>query len=115
MALLTELGLIFTIIFLIFLLLKFLRKISKLKSKIKSQAIIHGLNIEEIVPFTKNFKYDYREFKFLGKPIEGIVFAKDRIVFIEIKTGNSQLSEKQKSIKQLVDNKKVYWEEIRIN
>ena len=90
------------------------KKIQSLKSEKKSLSVIHGQNIEEVVPFSKYFNYDYRQFKFLGMPIEGIVFGEDKITFIEIKTGKSQLSDKQKNIKKMVEDKEVYWEEIRI-
>ena len=102
------------IIILILLLRYYFFKYMELKHKYKSASVIHGQNIEEVVPFSKYFNYDYRQFKFLGQPVEGIVFGDDKISFIEIKTGQSQLSDKQKNIKELVENKKVYWEEIRI-
>ena len=103
-----------TIIILLYILYKLIIKYKKLDSKYKSSAVIHGQNIEEVVPFSKYFHYDYREFKFLGMPIEGIVFGDDKITFIEIKTGQSQLSDKQKHIRELVENGKIGWEEIRI-
>lgn len=93
---------------------QFIKKHRELKSKYKSASVIHGQNIEEVVPFGKYFKHNFRDFKFLGQPIEGIVFGDDEITFIEIKTGQSQLSDKQKHIRELVENKKVGWEEIRI-
>ena len=92
---------------------KIIKTILKLKSKLKSVSVIHGQNIEEVVPFSKYFNHDYRQFKFLGQPIDGIVFGDDKITFIEIKTVKSQLSEKQRHIKSLVEYKKIAWEEIR--
>ena len=94
--------------------MKFWGEIRKLKSEKKSMSVIHGQNIEELVPFSKNFPYDYRNFKFIGMPIDGIVFNDDGIVFVEIKTGSSRLNNKQEKIKNLIEKKEVYWEEIKV-
>ena len=106
----TLIGIIFI---LLYLLIKFWKDVIKLKSDKRSMSVIHGQSIEEIIPFSKNFPYDYRNFKFIGMPVDGIVFNDDKIVFVEIKTGSSRLSDKQEKIKDLVENKKVYWEEIK--
>lgn len=106
--------LIIVILILIYFIAKFLREISKLKSEKKSISVIHGQSMEELIPFSKNFPYNYQNFKFIGDPVDGIVFNNDKIVFVEIKTGNSRLNKKQERIKNLVENKEVYWEEIRV-
>lgn len=49
----------------------------------------------------------------MGMPIDGICFDEDSIKFIEIKTGNSKLSQKQEKIKKMVENKKVEFKEVR--
>ena len=102
------------ILILIYFLIKFWREIRKLKFDKKSMSVIHGHNIEELIPFSKNFPYDYRNFKFIGMPVDGITFNDDKIVFVEIKTGKSRLNNKQERIKNLVANKEVYWEEIKV-
>lgn len=106
--------LIIVMLILIYFIAKFWRDINKLKSEKKSMSVIHGQNMEELIPFSKNFPYDYRNFKFIGMPVDGIVFNDDKIVFVEIKTGKSRLNNKQKKIKNLVENKEVYWEEIKV-
>ena len=49
----------------------------------------------------------------IGEPIDGVVFGREKIVFLEIKAGGSKLSQRQKAIKEMVDKKRVEWEEIR--
>jgi predicted Holliday junction resolvase-like endonuclease len=88
---------------------------SKLLSQKKSSEVRLGQISEHLVPFLKEFKYDPKKAHFLGMPIDYIVFDDDQIVFLEVKTGESQLSSTQRSIRNLVKDKKVSWEIIRIN
>lgn len=55
--------------------------------------------------------YDPQHFRFLGSPVDGVQFEEDCVVIVEFKTNKSRLSEKQKRIKQLVEDGHVYWEE----
>ena len=87
----------------------------KLLSQKKSSEVRLGQISEQIAPFLKGFSYDPKNCKFLGQPIDLISFEPDKIVFIEVKTGHSQLSTKQKLIKDLIENKQVFWDEFRIS
>ena len=69
---------------------------------------------EQLLPFSKDFPGDPQKFKFLGAPIDGILFEEDKIVIVEFKTGRSQLSSTQRRIRELVENGKVYFQEIRM-
>ena len=75
----------------------------------------HGKSFENLFPFMNNYPYESRNFRFIGDPIDGVSFEDNKIIFMEFKTGTSKLSEKQKKIKNLVENKKVEWKEIRDN
>jgi predicted Holliday junction resolvase-like endonuclease len=86
-----------------------------LKYDYKSMHIKHGKSFEQLFPFMNNYPYESRNFRFIGDPIDGLSFEDGRIVFIEFKTGTSKLSERQKRIKELVENKKVEWKEIKDN
>jgi predicted Holliday junction resolvase-like endonuclease len=86
----------------------------KLLSQKKSSEVLTGHIAEKFVPFLKSFKHNPRQAQFLGMPIDFIVFGDDDVTFIEVKSGNSKLNQKQKCIKQLILDKKVKWEEIRI-
>lgn len=85
-----------------------------LLSQKKSSEIVTGHISEKLAPLTKQFKYNPRNAVFIGMPIDYIVFEDDKIVFVEIKSGASKLTSKQKSIKKLIDSKLVEWETIRI-
>ncbi|MDP1694222.1 MAG: Holliday junction resolvase-like protein [Candidatus Woesearchaeota archaeon] len=81
----------------------------------KSAAVKHGQHWEQFVPFMDAFtKVAQREnFVFIGMPIDGISFDDNGIKFIEIKTGKSQLNQKQKQVKDHVQKKNVEWIELR--
>jgi len=48
-------------------------------------------------------------------PIDYIIFEEDKIVFLEVKSGESRLSQKQTNIKRLIKEGKIEWDEMRIN
>ena len=86
-----------------------------LLSQKKSSEVRLGQISEQLAPFLNGFSYDTKSTKFLGQPIDFLCFEPDKVVFVEVKTGKSQLSEKQKHIKELILNKQVFWEEFRIS
>ncbi|MCR4369398.1 MAG: endonuclease [archaeon] len=79
-----------------------------------SMSVKYGKMTEQFIPFTKDFPFNPEEFRFLGNPVDGIVFSEDKIVFAEFKTASSQLSRKQKNIRDLVNAKKVEWFEYQM-
>lgn len=86
----------------------------KLASSKQSLATKHGQMTEQFMPFASVYPYDKNNFRFLGSPIDGVQFNDDSVVFVEFKTNKSQLSDRQKKIKRLVDEKKIRFEEFRI-
>jgi predicted Holliday junction resolvase-like endonuclease len=86
----------------------------KILSQKKSSEVITGQIAETLAPFLSDFKYNPQNAIFLGQPIDYLVFEKNEIVFVEIKSGNSTLSKKQRNIRDLIKNNKISWKEIRI-
>ncbi len=85
------------------------------KKRKKSISVRHGKFLEHYIPWiNKIFPYDPSKFRFIGNPIDGILFDEDKVVFLEFKTGKSKLNTSQRKIKELVENKKVEWKEIRV-
>lgn len=91
------------------------KELSELKSQQQSKSVRLGLISECVLPFHSEFKYNVKDLVPVFRPIDYIVFAEDEIVFLEIKIGTSQLSEKQKKIRNLVQQGKVRFEEHRVN
>jgi len=85
----------------------------------KSRAVLGGKFTEQMVPYLPEFKYDPTEARFIGSPIDLIVFPglsqgePREIVIVEIKTGGSQLSTVENKIRQLVESGMVRWELIQ--
>lgn len=86
----------------------------------QSRAIIGGQMSEQIAPYLPNFKYKPTEIRFIGKPIDFIVFEgmdkKDirKIIFIEVKSGKSTMSVHERKLRNTIKEGKVSWEEYRI-
>lgn len=86
----------------------------------RSRAVLGGQFSEQLAPYLPDFQYLPTECRFIGKPIDFIVFkgadAKkiDEVVFVEVKSGKSKLSEHEKNLKETIEKKRVRWEEYRV-
>lgn len=89
----------------------------KLLSQKKSSETRIGNLSEHLIPFLEGCPYDPRNLKFFGQPIDyiSIDFDLGEIVFIEVKSGNSKPSKRQKTIKNIIKAGRVYYAEIRLN
>jgi predicted Holliday junction resolvase-like endonuclease len=87
---------------------------------LRSARTLSGKTLEKLVPFLENFQYDPHDIRWLGDPIDLVIFDgyssqdPNKIVFCEVKSGDSKLTKTQKQIKELIENKKVIWNEFRI-
>jgi len=81
----------------------------------RSLAINKGKLTEHIVPYLPGFDLDPKDVRFLGTPIDLIAFnglnasEEVNIVFIEVKTGQSTLSPRERAVKEAVMAKRVSW------
>lgn len=90
------------------------QKYKKLLSQKKSSETRIGHISETIAPFLDQFEFDPENCSFLGKPIDYIAFEEEAITIIEIKSGKAQLTKKQRQVRDLIKDGKVYWKEVRI-
>ncbi len=87
----------------------------------RSKSILAGQFIEVIAPFFPNFPYNPKDLKFLGSPIDYIVFdgltngKLKEVIFLEIKSGKSKLNDNEKQLKNIIDKKAISYKEYRIN
>jgi hypothetical protein len=86
-----------------------------LLSQKKSSEVRLGQISENLAPFLKEFKYNPKKCHFLGNPIDYIIFEEDKVIFLEIKSGESRLSDTQKNIRKLIKEGKVEFDQMRIN
>lgn len=83
----------------------------------RSRAVLSGQFTEQLAPYLPNFPYAPSEVRFIGKPVDFIVFKGmdekniSEVVFVEVKTGTSKLNNQQKNLKETIKNRKVKWEE----
>lgn len=86
----------------------------------RSRSVLEGKFREQLAPILPEFKYNPTDARFLGSPVDFVVFAglaenePREVVFIEVKTGKSQLSSRERKIKKLVDGGKVRYEILRV-
>ncbi len=86
----------------------------------KSREVLTGQFSEQLAPYMPDFPYSPTECKFIGKPIDFIVFkgldSKEprEIVFVEVKSGESKVSTVERKLRDVVRKKKVKWEEYRV-
>ena len=83
----------------------------------QSRAVLGGKFTEQLAPYLPEFKYDPTEARFIGSPIDLIVFPglaggdPREIVILEIKSGkNRQLTPQERKIRQLIKDGMVRWE-----
>lgn len=87
----------------------------------RSRAVLSGNFSEQLSPYLPNFKYNPSDCKFLGKPVDFIVFnglsegELKNIVFLEVKSGDSKLNNNQKDVKKTIQDGNVFWDEYRVD
>jgi len=102
------------LVFFIFLWRRAKGQLSDVSFRKASLSSRYGKMTEQFMPFLKDFPYDPTNFRFLGTPIDGIQFEDDKIIFIEFKSATSRLSERQRQIADNIYNKRIDFEEHRI-
>ena len=88
---------------------------------LRSQAITAGKVHEQLVAYLPEFPYNPKDVRFLGSPVDLIVFdglAEGRlrsIVFVEVKTGGSTLTARERWVREVVQHGEVEWAELRVS
>ena len=86
----------------------------------RSGAAVLGKATETLAPYLPTFPYNPRDVRFLGSPVDLVVFegldegAVRRIVFVEVKSGSGRLSTRERQVRDAVTAGEVEWEEWRL-
>lgn len=86
----------------------------------RSQSVILGRVSEHIAPYLPEFEFNPRDARFIGNPIDFIVFnglsdgVLKSIVFVEVKSGDSQLTPRERAIRDIISKGFIEWREFRI-
>ncbi len=88
-------------------------KLATERAQITSTAVNIGKNLEKVLPVAKDFKWVVPDTKFLGDPIDLLVFnglsngKVESLSFVEVKSGAARLNTHQKSIRDAIQDHKV--------
>lgn len=83
------------------------------------RAVTHGQLYEQLVPYLPDFDFNPKDARFLGRPVDFVVFDGldegdlRRIVFVEVKTGGSKLTPRERLIRDAIREGRIAWKEIR--
>lgn len=87
----------------------------------RSRAVLGGQLNEQIAPCLPGFPANAADARFVGKPVDFICFCGlsdsdtvSEILFIEVKTGNSTLSKREKEVKKAVEEGRIRYVEYKI-
>ncbi len=85
----------------------------------RSQAVTVGKVYEQLVPYLPDFPFNPKDVRFLGTPVDFVVFdglsdgTVRRIVFVEVKTAASDLSTRERRVRDAIKAGRVDWSELR--
>ena len=85
-----------------------------------SKSVTRGQIYEQLVPYLPDFQFNPKDAQFLGKPVDFVVFDGldegdvRRIVFVEVKTGASSLTTRERRVRDAIKRGRVEWAEIRV-
>ena len=86
----------------------------------RSRAVLGGQMVEQVAPFLPGFPCNPADVRFVGKPVDFIGFPGaaegkpvEEVLFIEVKTGASALSRREREIKDAVNACRVRYVEYR--
>jgi predicted Holliday junction resolvase-like endonuclease len=85
----------------------------------RSRGVLKGQFSEQLAPYFPDFSFDPSECRFIGKPIDFVVFkgASEKeiteVIFVEVKSGNAKLSNQERGLKKAIEEGRVRWIEYR--
>lgn len=86
----------------------------------RSQAVTAGKVHEQLIAYLPEFRYNPKDARFLGTPVDLVVFdgladgRVRRVVFLEVKTGASSLTLRERQVRDVIEARAVEWAELRV-
>ena len=92
------------------------------KTRLKqSRAVLGGLVSEQIAPLLPDFPFDPGDCRFIGKPVDFIVFKGmneqniSEVIFLEVKSGSSKsLNQQEKRLREAIQTGRVRWAQFNV-
>ncbi|MBU0586551.1 hypothetical protein KJ780_03495 [Candidatus Micrarchaeota archaeon] len=85
----------------------------------KSAEVRAGQFAEQIAPYLPDFPFNPADARFIGKPVDFIVFKGacekeiEEVIFVEVKSGKSKVSPQEKRLRDVINEKRIRWYEYR--
>jgi predicted Holliday junction resolvase-like endonuclease len=85
----------------------------------RSKYVTTGKTVEHFSPFLREFPWSHEDARFIGSPIDLIVFnglssdKVEEVIFVEVKTGKSSLTARERSLRDAIKEGRFKWEIIR--
>ncbi|MFN0095672.1 MAG: Holliday junction resolvase-like protein [Dehalococcoidia bacterium] len=85
----------------------------------RSRSVTIGKVTEHLTPYLEGFPYNPKDVRFIGSPVDLVVFdgldegALRNVLLVEVKTGGSQLSARERQVRAAVLEGRVAWDEVR--
>lgn len=86
----------------------------------RSRAVLGGQFSEQLAPYLPDFPFSPTECRFIGKPVDFIVFKGmdgkrvEEVVFVEVKSGKASLSSPERILRDVIKEGKVSWVDYRV-
>ena len=86
-----------------------------------SQAAISGRVLEKFAPIAPGFDFNPRDARFIGDPVDFVIFdglsegEVRGVVFLEVKSGTGALNANEKKVRDVIQQRRVLWEEFRVD
>jgi predicted Holliday junction resolvase-like endonuclease len=87
---------------------------------LQSRAVTVGQVTQEFAPYLPGFAFNPKDARFLGSPVDFVVFdglddgGVRQVVFVEVKTGGSELSTRERDVRAAVEAGHVTWKTLRL-
>ena len=84
----------------------------------KSQAVTMGKVTEHFIPFLPEFDYNPQDARFIGSPIDFVVFDGlsegdlRQIAFVEVKSGSSTLTRRERWVRNVIQAGRIAWKQV---
>lgn len=93
------------------------------ESVTKSRSVVTGQVSENMAPYLPGMveRFNPREARFLGAPIDFVIFDGledghvDQVVFVEVKTGKARLSQRERLVRDAIQDGRITWEIMRMD
>ncbi len=110
-------------ILLIYLLVAKIKKEKEIRKEAieKSRLVLEGKFKEQLAPFLPEFGFNPTDARFIGSPVDFIVFDGaaesniKKIVFLEVKSGKSKLTKKEGQIKESIEKGRIEFREMKLD